>query len=127
MTSLTLRYGEDPTTGLPRLEDPGGRLGPADLAGLQREISRHYERLIGGPDGQVFALNGAGSPHPPLHFWVTVEDRSRRAPTLVLEGVEVVQTNEGQGPPEAPPPARAQPSTSSWATCGPCCARTRAN
>jgi len=110
MTRLTLRYGEDPTTGLPRLEDPSGRLGPADLDALGQEIGRHYERLIGGPDGQLFALNGSGPPHPPRHYRVTVRDRSRRTPTLVLEAVEVVETDGGQGTPEAPPAEAASPA-----------------
>ena len=36
MVNLTLRYGEDPQTGLPRLEDPGGALSAAALEGIRR-------------------------------------------------------------------------------------------
>jgi len=103
MNTLTLRYSEDPTTGLPRLEDPNGNVGPADLEVLQREIDRHYERLIGSPDGQVLALNGNSPLQLPRHYRVTVQDRDRRSPTLLLESVEVVQPNEGTSSPEESP------------------------
>ena len=45
MDTLTLRYAEDPATGVPHLEDPSGRLDAADLDALEREVGRHFESL----------------------------------------------------------------------------------
>ncbi len=87
MTSMTLRYGEDSATGLPRLEDPSGVLRPADLAVLGDEIGRQFERLAGGPDEQLLALDDLSRPELPRHFRVTVREREKRCPTLLLESV----------------------------------------
>ena len=57
---LTLSYREDPKTGLPRLEDPSGALSADALADLGREVGRHLEHLVGGPDDALPALG------PPL-------------------------------------------------------------
>src|SRR5438477_11694427 len=106
MESLTLRYGEDPATGLPRLQDPGGRLALADLEALGREVGRHFERLAHGPDGQLLSVDGTAGPHLPRHFRVNVTDRDRRCPTLLLEAV----------PP--PPPVGANEETSDGGGAG---------
>jgi len=111
MACLTLRYCEDSATGLPRLEDPGGSLAPADLETLGREIDRHYERLIGSPDGQFFTLNGSDDPHLPRHFRVTVQDRNRRSPTLVLEAVETAELSTQENTPEAAPAQAPSPGS----------------
>ena len=88
MASLTLHYGADPATGLPRLEDPGGRLAGADLALLGREVARSFERLVGGIDGDLLTLDGPVPPHLPRRFRVHVTDRQQRCPTLLLEAVD---------------------------------------
>src|SRR5437868_5708129 len=85
---LTLRYEEDPATGLPRLDDPSGSLSAADLAALRREIDRKFERLASGRDGQWLALDGVAGPHLPQYFRVTVTERAKRCPTLLLEAAE---------------------------------------
>src|SRR5436309_6242117 len=87
MTSLILRYAEDPATGLPCLEDLSGRLSRAELEALGRAVEGDFERLAGGADGQLFDLDGAIGPNLPRHFRVTVADRDRRCPTLLLEAV----------------------------------------
>jgi len=87
MDKLTLRYAEDPSTGLPRLEDPGGRLSSDELQALGRALDRHFGRLGGeGIDGRFLELGAVGS-HLPHRFRVTVVDRERRCPTLLLEAV----------------------------------------
>jgi hypothetical protein len=109
MTSLTLRYREDTATGLPRLEDPSGSLSAADLDALRRAIERQFDRLAGGPDGQLVALNGpAGA--PPRHFRVRVLERGKRCPTLMLEAAAPPLEAEDatvpeEGRPEAVPAA----------------------
>jgi hypothetical protein len=106
MDSLTLRYAEDPATGVPHLEDPGGCLDAADLDALGREIDRHFERLARGEDGRLFTPDLPAGPGLPRHFRVTVADRHRRCPTLVLEAVAP------PGPAEAEPvaaPSRPEP------------------
>ena len=57
MTSLILRYAEDPATGLPCLEDLSGRLSRAELEALGRAVEGDFERLAGGADGQLFDLD----------------------------------------------------------------------
>ncbi len=87
MTSLILRYAEDPATGLPCLEDPSGRLSSAELDALGRAVEEHFERLTSGADGQLLDLGGAVGPNLPRYFRVTLADRDRRCPTLLLEAV----------------------------------------
>src|SRR5262245_57550691 len=86
--ALTLRYAEEPATGLPRLEDPSGRLSPEDAQALRGALARHFERLASGPDDQLFTLDAAVSPDLPRHFRVTVQQRGKRCPTLLLEAIE---------------------------------------
>jgi hypothetical protein len=43
-------------------------------------------------------LNGSDGLHPPRHFRITVQDRHRRSPTLVLEAVEAAEVLAEQGP-----------------------------
>src|SRR5207244_925280 len=87
MTSLILRYVEDPATGLPRLEDPSGRLSGVELDALGRAVEGDFERLASGVDGQFLDIDGATVGHLPRQFRVTVADRDRRCPTLLLEAV----------------------------------------
>src|SRR5262245_6525963 len=105
MAGVTLRYGEDPATGLPRLEDPSGVLSDADLAALQPEIDRQFERLASGPDGQVLALNGATRPGLPSHFRVTVTQREKRCPTLLLEALDAPSANADSAAAPTPEPS----------------------
>jgi hypothetical protein len=96
-TSSALRR---PAAGLPRLEDPGGSLSAADLEVLRREIDRQFERLVGGgEDRQRLALNGSASPDLPQHFWVTVTERDKRCPTLLLEPGEPPAETDGAAAP----------------------------
>src|SRR5436305_1578895 len=46
MSGLTLRYGEDRTTGLPRLDDPSGQLSPTDLRALHRKDARTFTLML---------------------------------------------------------------------------------
>jgi hypothetical protein len=97
--ALTLRYGEDPVTGLPRLEDPGAALSAADRDALEGVLSRQFERLASGPDGQLLTLDGEVGPSVPRQFRITVTEREKRCPTLLLEAVE--PPHEANGPPAA--------------------------
>ena len=103
MDTLTLRYAEDPATGVPRLEDPSGTLDAADLDALGREVGQHYERLVRGGDGRLFTPAVPDDPRLPRHFRVTVADRQKRCPTLVLKAVPPPEPTAG-GP--APEPSR---------------------
>ena len=104
MAGLTLTYREDPRTGLPRLEDPGGGL-PADvLAALGRELGRRYERLAHGPDRQYLTLDAPAGAGVPRCFRVTVTERAKRCPTLLLEAAEP----PAPAPPHEAPPERWQ-------------------
>lgn len=109
MTSLTLRYGEDPATGLPRLDDAGVALPAATLEVLRRAIDRQFERLVRGPDGQVLALDGEGGPDLPGQFRVTVAERDRRCPTLLLEAVEAPPAVESRAAPQEAAAPEPQP------------------
>ncbi|HYT90076.1 MAG TPA: hypothetical protein VEL76_15320, partial [Gemmataceae bacterium] len=94
MPSLTLRYSEDPVTGLPRLEGQGGSLSSDALESLQRELGRRFEYLASGPDGQLVALDGLTDEDGPCHFRVTVTERDKRCPTLLLEAVPPPEQQE---------------------------------
>lgn len=87
MAGLTLRYGEDRQTGLPRLDDPSGQLSPTELAALRGEIDRHLDRLSNARDGQLVTFNGPAVGGP-RRFRVTVRERQKRCPTLLFEAVD---------------------------------------
>ena len=93
MARLTLRYAEDPTTGLPRLDSPEGHLSAADLDVLCREIERSYERLASGPDGQLLTLDSLDDSRLPQHYRVNVTERGKRCPTLQLEAADPVESD----------------------------------
>jgi hypothetical protein len=65
---------------------------------IRLAVDRQFARLAGGPDGQLLTLNGAARPGLPCHFRVTVTEREKRCPALLLEAVE-------------PPPAVGDPTT----------------
>jgi hypothetical protein len=88
MANVTLRYGEDEQTGLPRLEDPSGTLCADELEAIRREIDRQFERLAAGPDEQTLELNGSAGHGSSSRFRVTVSERGRRCPVLLLEAIE---------------------------------------
>jgi hypothetical protein len=88
MGNAQLRYCEDEQTGLPRLEDPSGTLSADDLEAVRREIDRQLERLAAGPDEQILELNGSPGHGPSSRFRVTVAERGKRCPVLLLEPIE---------------------------------------
>jgi hypothetical protein len=111
MENVHLRYCEDEQTGLPRLEDPSGTLSVDDLEAVRREMDRQFERLAGGPDGQILELNGSTGPGPFSRFRVTVADRGKRCPVLLLEAVEPPEARSQDAsdePTSAPAPGRWQ-------------------
>jgi hypothetical protein len=111
MENVHLRYCDDEQTGLPRLEDPSAILSAADLEAVRREIDRQFERLAGGPDGQILELNGSTGPGPFSRFRVTVADRGKRCPVLLLEAVEPSEARllgASDEPASAPAPGRWQ-------------------
>jgi hypothetical protein len=97
MRRLTLRYREDPATGLPWLDAPDDVLSAAELEAVRRAVARQFERLAVGPDGQFLDLDGEDGPGLPLRFRVTVSEREKRFPTLTLEANEPAPS----GPPGA--------------------------
>jgi hypothetical protein len=114
MTSPTLRYGEDPVTGLPRLTDPTGSLNPADLDALQRAIDQHFERLASGPETQLFTLPGVAGPDGPRHYRVTVTEREKRCPTLLLVAVPPPPEEAPAPAPDDAPPEPLSPLSGRW-------------
>src|ERR1041385_6511539 len=95
MTKLTLQYREDPSTGLPRLDDPEGKLLATELDIVCRELEHQFERLASGCDN-LLDLNGQSGPNLPQRFLVTVTDRSRRCPTLLLEAAPTENNEEAE-------------------------------
>jgi len=88
MAGLTLSFREDPATGLPQLHDPSGRLSAVVRADLARAVQGQFERLAQGPDGQLITFEDLPGSVFPRQFRVTVQERGKRCPTLLLEAVE---------------------------------------
>jgi len=88
MGGLTFSFSEDPATGLPRLQDPSGSLSAAALADLGRAVQGRFERLAHGPDGKLITFEDLPASVAPRQFRVTVKEREKRCPTLLLEAVE---------------------------------------
>src|SRR5690606_11069268 len=89
-------------------------LSAQDLDLLAREIDRHFERLASGPDGQVLELNGSIPSGLPRRFLVTVAERDRRCPTLVLEAVSPPPSEAGGDEAGEPPSDLALSGPGRW-------------
>lgn len=87
--TLALIFRENPTTGLPRLEDPTAQLASADLELLQQYFHKRYQELVSTPEESIFTLDDSLPPHLPHHFRVSARwEERQRCPVLILTAVE---------------------------------------
>jgi hypothetical protein len=96
---MTLRYEQDPDTGLPRLIAPASALTEGERRAVEGKLSRCYLRLLEAEGRSVVIRINTG----PTRFRVSVQrGRNSRCPTLILQELPSV------------PPKECRPTAQGW-------------